>query len=116
MPRGFGGSGQAVSQDTAVPKLFVSPIANTTATVYWASPSDTRRSGYRYTLKNLTAGTTASAVTVAGSGTSISLTSLTANRQYEITVELLYGTGVSANTFKPSTPTSVIFKTTNISI
>jgi hypothetical protein len=114
MPRGFSGSGQEVSKLTAIPSLFVKDVANTSATVYWASAPDTRRSGYRYKLKNLTAHTEGSIVTVAGSGMSISLTGLTANKQYEIQVENLYGSGVTAHTFQPSTVTSVIFKTTNV--
>ena len=113
MPRGFGGSGQEVSQITAVPKLFVTATGNTTATIKWASgptlPNKPTRTGYTYVVKNLNNGTSASPVTVANPGVTsvtLSLTGLTAEKQYELSVVLNYSGSQN------STATTVIFNTT----
>lgn len=115
MPRGVGGSGQEVSQITAVPKLFVTATGETTATVKWASAPTVAgkptRTGYTYVVKNLTNNTTASPVTVTSAGltsVTLSLTGLTASRKYELSVVLNYSGS------QKSTATTVIFNTDDV--
>ena len=111
MSRGFSGSGQAVSLDTAIAKLFVRDITSTSATVYWGVTPNVRRSGFRYVVKNLTEGTQQEPVSIAGNALDNLSLSLNPETMYEVIIENLYGTGVLAGTFKPSTPASVTFET-----
>jgi hypothetical protein len=113
MPRGFGGSGQAVSQITAVPKLFVTATDSTTATVKWASaptlPNKPTRDGYTYVLENVTDEINIGATVVASPGVTnvvLSLIDLTSNKQYKLSVVLNYSGSQN------STATTVIFNTT----
>lgn len=102
-----GGSGHAVSLNTAIPKLFVKDITTTTAVVYWANAPSARRTGFTLTLKNLTSGVTESPVTVLASDMDYTLATLTPSNQYEVTVVNLYGSD-------SSTPASLIFETTGV--
>jgi hypothetical protein len=113
MSRGFGGSGQEVSQITAVPKLFVTATGTTTATIKWASAptlsGKPTRAGYTYVVKNLNNGTSANPVTVVSANVTsvtLSLTGLTAEKRYEISVVLNYSGSLQ------SIPTTTTFETT----
>ena len=115
MPRGVGGSGQEVSQITAVPNLILTETGTTTATIKWASAPTLAgkplRVGYTYIIKNLTDNTSASPVTVVSAGATsvtLSLTGLTAERKYELSVVLNYSGD------QKSTANTVIFNTLGV--
>jgi hypothetical protein len=112
MSRGFGGSGQEVSQITAVPNLFVTATGTTTATIEWASAptlsGKPTRTGYTYVVRNLNNGTSASPVTVTSAGitkATLNLTGLTSEKMYEISVVLNYSGSLK------SSATTVTFST-----
>jgi len=105
MPRGVGGSGEPVSQNTAIPNVYVKDITTTSAVVYWANAPNARRTGFQVTLKNLTTGVTSAPVTVVGSDMDYTFSALDSATQYEVYVVNLYGNYSSLST-------SVIFSTT----
>jgi hypothetical protein len=104
MPRGIGGSGEAVSQNTAIPNVYVKDITTTSAVVYWASAPNAKRTGFQVTLKNLTTGVTSAPVTVLGTDMDYTFSGLNSATQYEVYVVNLYGS-------YSSTSASIIFNT-----
>jgi hypothetical protein len=105
MPRGVGGSGEPVSQNTAIPNVYVKDITTTSAVVYWANAPNAKRTGFEVTLKNLTTGVTSAPVTVLGTDMDYTFSALDSTTQYEVHVVNLYGS-------YSSTSASVIFNTT----
>ena len=110
MKRG-GGSGAPVSLLTAIPRLFVKDINDVSAVIYWASGPNANRSGFRYRVKNLTTGVPSAEVVIVGSDMEFTLGTLVPENQYQVSVENLYGTGISLGNALPSTTTSIIFNT-----
>jgi hypothetical protein len=105
MPRGFSGSGHEVSKLTAVPRIFVSNITDSSVDLRWANrtpivPFDPVRTGvliFASTTQILSKD--ASPTMSLGDVNSAQLTELDANTQYWIFIRNVYGIQVSDDCF-----------------